>query len=88
MANGSTFVLVALTAAATLVLAVQYPTLVRDRFVEPIESARTLFGLLIGVLAVWYALQSGVVWMMGLALIGVAFVTGYLFFEEPHKDIR
>lgn len=89
MAGGSSIaLLVAATIAVTILLAVKYPRLVRDSFLEPIESARTLFGLAIGILAVWYALNSGVAWMMGLALLGVAFVTAYVYFEEPHNDIR
>lgn len=89
MAGDSTaLVLVGITVAVTLLLAIQYPRLVRDRFVNPIESARTLFGLTLAALAVWYGLKSGVGWMMALALIGVAWVAGYVYFEEPHRDIR
>lgn len=80
--------LVALTVLATLALARWYPTLVRDRFVEPIDGLRTLIGILVGIAFIWHALNSGVTWMILLALAGVAFVTGYLYFEQPHNDIR
>lgn len=88
MASTLTLTLLVATVAVTLALIHIYPTAVRRRFFEPIEGMRTLLGALILVVGVWYALNTGVAWMVGLAIVGAAFITAFLYYEEPHKDIR
>lgn len=88
MAETFTFTLIVATVAMTLALIHFYPTAVRNNFFEPIEGMRTVFGVIILGAGVWYFLNTGVGWMIGIAIVGIAFVTAYLYYEEPHKEIR
>lgn len=76
------------TAVVTLGLLAMYPDRMRNLFYEPVQSARNVIGILLAAVASWVALNSGVAWQMGLALIGIAFVVAFVYFEEPHRDIR
>lgn len=84
----SLVLIVALTVAVTVVLLMSYPRTLRDYFFEPIENARTVLGLLIGAVSIYSALKSGVAWMMVLALGGIAFGVAFVYYREPHKEIR
>jgi len=53
-----------------------------------VEKGRTLIGAIIIVVGAWTALRSGIVWMMALALGAIAFMTLFVYFEQPHKEIR
>jgi len=86
--DGALFGLVLVTVGLTVALIRWRPRAVREYFFNPIENGRTLLGALILIAGVITALNSGVAWMMLLALVGVAFATTYFYFEEPHKEIR
>lgn len=84
--------LVLATAAATIVvtylLTQMYTGRVRRLFFSPIERGRTVIGLVILVIGAWTLLRSGVAWMILIAIFGIAFATTFVYFEEPHKEIR
>lgn len=80
--------LVAVAVVLTLGVIAAYPRTVREFVFEPLESARTVLGIVFAVIAAWTALRSGVVWMMLLALGVIAFGTMFVYFEQPHKDLR
>lgn len=80
--------LVVVTIVVTWLLVRARPGDVRRYFFAPIENGRTVIGGLILLAGVITALQSGVAWMVMLALIGVAFAVTFVYYEEPHKDIR
>lgn len=80
--------LVAVTIAVTGFLLARRPDTVRRYFFEPIENGRMIVGLLVLVLASWTFLRSGVAWLMLVALLGIAFAVTFVYFEEPHKEIR
>lgn len=77
-----------LTVVITLLLIRFRDGAVRRYFFNPIENGRILFGGLILVAGVITGLKSGVAYMVFLALIGIAFGTAFVYYEEPHKDIR
>ncbi len=80
--------LVVLTVVVTLLLAMFRTNAAREYLFDPVEKARTVIGAIIIIVGAWTALRSGVIWMMVLALGAVAFVTLFIYFEEPHKEIR
>lgn len=80
--------LVAGTIVLTLFLLVRYPRAMRAYFFDPIEQGRLIIGLIILVVGAWTLLNSGVPYLMAFALVGVAFVTAYVYIEEPHQEIR
>lgn len=80
--------LVAVTVVLTLLFAMFRTNAARGYLFDPIEKARTVIGGIIIVIGAWTALRSGVAWMMALALGAIAFVTLFVYFEEPHEDIR
>jgi len=80
--------LVAVTVVATLLLAMFQTNTAREYLFDPVEKARTVIGAIIITVGAWTALRSGVIWMMALALGAIAFVTLFIYFEEPHKEIR
>lgn len=80
--------LVAVTVVITLLFAMFRTNAARGYLFDPIEKARTVIGGIIIVIGAWTALRSGVAWMMALALGAIAFVTLFVYFEEPHEDIR
>lgn len=80
--------LVIVTILGTVALLRLYPTATRRYFFEPIENGRTAAGAFFLVIGVIYALQSGVAWMVLLAIVGIAFAVSFIYFEEPHKEIR
>lgn len=80
--------LVAVTVVVTLLLAMFRTDAARGYLFDPVEKARTLIGGLIIIVGAWTALRSGVMWMMALALGAIAFLTLFVYFEEPHNDIR
>lgn len=89
MASSSLIIaLVAATVLVTAALLIWRPLLVRDFFYEPIEQGRTILGLLLVSIGAWVALNSGVAYQMFIALLGIAFVVSYIYFEQPHEDIR
>jgi cobalamin synthase len=80
--------LVVVTILATVAAARLYPTATRAYFFEPIESARTVGGAVLLLFAVVTFLQSGVAWLMLVAILLLAFAVTFVYFEEPHKEIR
>jgi hypothetical protein len=76
------------TALLTLAAIMWREDLIRHHVFEPLEQGRTLIGLIVTGLGAWVALNSGVAWQMFIALGGIAFVVMYLYFEQPHEDIR
>lgn len=80
--------LAALTVLVTLLFAMFREEAARGYLFDPVEKARTLLGGVILVIGAWTALRSGVMWMMALALFAIAFVTLFVYFEQPHKEIR
>ncbi len=53
-----------------------------------VEKGRTLIGAIVIVVGAWTALRSGIAWMMALALGAIGFMTLFVYFEQPHKEIR
>jgi|AntDeeMinimDraft_5_1070356.scaffolds.fasta_scaffold01429_8 hypothetical protein len=82
------FALVAVTVVVTLLIAAFRTQAARNYLFNPVEKARTVIGSVIIVVGAWTALRSGVVWMMALALGATAFITLFVYFEQPHKEIR
>ncbi len=76
---------------ATVVISLFWATIRREsahRLFMTVERGRTLIGGVIITVGTWTALRSGIVWMMALALGGIAFMTLFVYFEQPHKEIR
>ena len=80
--------LAGITIVVTLLFAMLRPNAARGYLFDPVEKARTVLGGLIIIVGAWTALRSGVMWMMALALGAIAFVTLFVYFEQPHKEIR
>lgn len=76
------------TIVLTLGLLIMYPDAMRQAFYEPLKRLRLLGGVLLLAVGSWVALNSGVAWQMGVALVGIAFVVAFVYYEEPHQDIR
>lgn len=79
--------LVAVTVLASLLLAMFRGDTAQRMFMT-VEKGRTLIGALIIIVGAWTALRSGIAWMMALALGAIAFLTLFVYFEQPHKEIR
>lgn len=80
--------IVAATVVATLLLAIFKEDTARQYLFHPVDQARTVIGALFITIGAWTALRSGVVWMMLLALGAIAFITLFIYFEQPHQQIR
>ncbi|WP_373190025.1 hypothetical protein [Halolamina sp.] len=82
------FGLIAVTVVVTLLIAMFRTKAAENYLFRPVEKARTVIGATVIIVGAWTALRSGVVWMMALALGAIAFVTLFVYFEEPHKEIK
>jgi len=76
---------------STVVISLLWATFRREsahRLFLTVERGRTLIGGVIIIVGSWTALRSGIAWMMALALGAIAFMTLFVYFEQPHKEIR
>jgi len=80
--------LVIVTVAVTVALIKLKPNALKRYWYQPIENGRTILGGLILAAGVVTFLYSGVAYLMLAALAGIAFAVTFVYYEEPHKDIR
>jgi len=84
------FVVTAVAAVVVLTLGAIWVSedAVQAYFFGPLERGRALGAVLIGGLIVLTWLRSGVGWKIVAAMVIVAFGVAFVYFEEPHRDVR
>lgn len=87
MVSDTAIMLLAVVAlAGGAYLATRRPGTIRPIF-QFVESIRLVIGLVFIVLFAWFALSSGVGYMIVAALFLLAFVGAYIGFERPFDEV-